>query len=246
MEVLGIDVGGSGIKGAPVDIKTGEFLSERFRIPTPNPATPDAMARVIGEIIKHFNWNGNVGIGFPAAVQNGEVLTASNIDDSWIGIEIESFLSEKTGCNVYVANDADVAGIAEMKFGGGKGHKGKVLLLTLGTGIGTVFFVNGLLFPNTELGHLEFLGTTIEEYASDATRKREDLSWKKWGRRLNKILNYYEQMFYPDLIIIGGGISKKMDKFQEFIDLKTELIPATFLNSAGIIGAAVYGADNHK
>ncbi len=242
MEILGIDVGGSGIKGAPVNIVTGELLKERHRIPTPQPATPEAIVDVIKEIVEYFNWNGKIGVGFPAVVQNGIVLTASNIDKSWIGIHIDSFLSKKTGCEVYAANDADVAGVAEFNFGGGKDQKGTVLLLTIGTGIGSVLFVNGELFQNTELGQLEFGNTTIEEYASDSTRKREDLSWKSWGKRFNKVLKYFEQMFYPNLIIIGGGASKKMEKFTDYIDIETEVIPAKLLNNAGIIGAAVFGS----
>lgn len=243
MEVLGIDVGGSGIKGAPVNIVTGELLKERYRIPTPQPATPESVGDVIKELVDYFNWNGKVGVGFPAVVQNGIVLTASNIDKSWIGIPINSFLSKKTGCEVVAANDADVAGVAEFNFGGGKDKKGTVLLLTIGTGIGSVLFVNGELFPNTELGHLEFNKITVEEFASDATRKNMDLSWKNWGKRFNKVLKYFESLFFPDLIIIGGGASKKMEKFTEYIDIKTELIPAKLLNNAGIIGAAVFGSN---
>ena len=242
MEVLGIDVGGSGIKGAPVNIITGELIKERYRIPTPQPATPEAISEVIKELVEHFDWNGKVGIGFPAVVQNGIVLTATNIDKSWIGIHINLLLSEKTGCEVVAANDADVAGIAELIFGGGKDQKGTVLMLTIGTGIGSVLFVNGELLPNTELGHLEFNKKTIEEFASDATRKREDLNWKAWGKRINKVLKHFESLFYPDLIIIGGGASKKTDKFTGYIDIKAKLIPAKLLNNAGIIGAAVFGS----
>lgn len=243
MEVLGIDVGGSGIKGAPVNIETGELTEERFRIPTPKPATPEAVADTIKEIVDHFGWSGKVGVGFPAAILNGVVKTAANIDKSWIGVQINSFLSEKTNCDVYVGNDADVAGLAEIKFGGGKGQKGVVILLTVGTGVGTVLFVDGKLLPNTELGHLEFKGSTIEEYAADSVRKKEDLSWKHWGKRFNKVLCYFEDMFYPDMIIIGGGISKKIDKFQNQIKIQTKLIPAQLLNEAGIIGAAIFAIE---
>lgn len=243
MDVLGIDVGGSGIKGAPVNIETGELLQERYRIQTPQPATPEAVAQTIKKIIEHFAWNGKVGVGFPAAVQNGVVKTASNIDKSWIGVQINTYLSEETGCDVLVANDADVAGFAEMRFGGGKGQQGTVILLTIGTGVGSVLFLNGKLFPNTELGHLYFNGSTIEEYAADSVRKNEDLGWKKWGKRFNKVLRHFEQMFYPELIIIGGGVSKKMDKFEEFIDIETKLIPAQLLNEAGIIGAAAFAGE---
>ncbi|MDA3892155.1 MAG: ROK family protein [Salinivirgaceae bacterium] len=240
MEVLGIDVGGSGIKGAPVNIETGELLQERYRIETPQPATPEAVGNTIKKLVDHFEWNGKVGVGFPAAVQNGAVKTASNIDKSWIGVPINTFLSKKTGCEVHVANDADAAGMAEVKFGGGKDQKGVVILLTIGTGIGTVLFLDGKLFPNTELGHLEFKNTTIEGYAADSVRKKEDLSWKDWGKRFNKVLKHFEQMFYPELIIIGGGVSKKMERFKAQIDINTKLIPAELLNEAGIIGAAAF------
>lgn len=243
MDVLGIDVGGSGIKGAPVNIETGELLQERHRIPTPQPATPEAVANTIKELVEYFGWNGKVGVGFPAAVQNGVVKTASNIDESWIGVQINTYLSEKTGCDVTVANDADVAGFAEMKFGGGKGQRGTVILLTIGTGVGSVLFLDGKLLPNTELGHLYFNGSTIEEYAADSVRKNEDLGWKKWGKRFNKVLKHFEQMFYPELIIVGGGVSKKMEKFEEFIDIDTKLMPAQLLNEAGIIGAAAYAGE---
>lgn len=240
MEVLGIDIGGSGVKGGLVNIETGELVTERHRIVTPKPATPEATGDVVKEMVDFFNWKGKVGVGFPAVIHNGIVLTAANIHKSWIGITIDAFLSEKTGCEVTAANDADVAGIAEFTHGSGKDCKGIVLLLTIGTGIGTVLFVNGILFPNTELGHLEFMNTTVERFASDATRKKEDLNWKDWGKRFNKVLKYYERLFYPDLIIIGGGTSKKMEKFEEYITVETKLIPAKLLNNAGIIGAAIF------
>jgi polyphosphate glucokinase len=240
MEVLGIDIGGSGIKGALVDIETGELLTERHRIVTPNPATTEAVGDVVKEMVDFFNWKGKIGVGFPAVIQNGIVLTAANIHKSWIGIAIDTFLTEKTACEVYVANDADVAGIAEYYFGNGKDCRGIVLLLTIGTGIGTALFVHGKLVPNTELGHIEFMNTTVERFASDATRKKEDLNWKDWGKRFNKVLKYYERLFYPDLIIIGGGTSKKMEKFEEYIKINTKLVPAKLLNNAGIIGAAIY------
>jgi len=243
MEVLGIDIGGSGIKGAPVNIETGELLLERHRIPTPQPATPEAVGNTVKQLVDHFNWKGKIGIGFPAAVQNGIVKTASNIDNSWIGVQINTFLSKKTGCDVSVANDADAAGMAEVKFGGGKDQKGVVILLTIGTGVGSVLFLNGKLFPNTELGHLKFNGSTIEEYAADSVRKKEDLNWKNWGKRFNKVLKHFERMFYPELIIIGGGVSKKMDKFEDQIDIATKLIPAQLMNEAGIVGAAVFAVE---
>jgi len=239
MEVLGIDFGGSGIKGAIVDTKTGELVTERHRIETPQPATPEAVAEVMAELIQHFNWKGKVGVGVPAVVKNGIVLTAANIDDSWIGQPINQQLSDKTGCEVECINDADAAGIAEIYFGAGAKAKGMVFLLTVGTGIGTVIFIDKHLVPNLELGHLEFKDKTIERYAADSVRKRKNLSWKQWGKRFNNALDYYERMFNPNLFIVGGGVSKKMDKFKEYIKVDTPVVPAEMENNAGIIGAAL-------
>ncbi|QIA08050.1 polyphosphate--glucose phosphotransferase [Draconibacterium halophilum] len=239
MEVLGIDFGGSGIKGAIVDTKTGELVTERHRIETPQPATPDAVAEVMAQLTEHFNWKGKVGVGVPAVVKNGVMLTAANIDKSWIGQEVNKKLSEKTGCEVECVNDADAAGIAEIHFGAGAKVKGMVFLLTVGTGIGTVIFIDKHLVPNLELGHLEFKGKTIERYSADSVRKRKDLSWNEWGSRFNKALDYYDKMFNPILFIIGGGVSKKMEKFQDCIKLDTPVVPAEMENNAGIIGAAL-------
>ncbi|AHW60879.1 polyphosphate glucokinase [Draconibacterium orientale] len=239
MEVLGIDFGGSGIKGAIVETKTGELVTERHRIETPQPATPDAVAEVMAQLTEHFNWKGKVGVGVPAVVKNGVMLTAANIDNSWIGQHVNKQLSDKTGCEVECVNDADAAGIAEIHFGAGAKEKGTVFLLTVGTGIGTVIFINKHLVPNLELGHLEFKGKTIERYSADSVRKRKDLSWEEWGKRFNKALDYYDKMFNPNLFIIGGGVSKKMDKFEEYIKLDTPVVPAEMENNAGIIGAAL-------
>nr|WP_319570642.1 ROK family protein [uncultured Draconibacterium sp.] len=239
MEVLGIDFGGSGIKGAIVDTKTGELVTERHRIETPQPATPDAVAEVMAQLTHHFNWKGKVGVGVPAVVKNGVMLTAANIDKSWIGQEVNKQLSDKTGCEVECVNDADAAGIAEIHFGAGAKEKGMVFLLTVGTGIGTVIFIDKHLVPNLELGHLEFNGKTIERYSADSVRKRKNLSWEEWGKRLNKVLDYYDKMFNPNLFIIGGGVSKKMDKFEDCIKLDTPVVPAEMQNNAGIIGAAL-------
>ena len=239
MEVLGIDFGGSGIKGAIVDTKTGELVTERHRIETPQPATPDAVAEVMAQLTDHFNWKGKVGVGVPAVVKNGVMLTAANIDKSWIGQEVNKQLSERTGCEVECVNDADAAGIAEIHFGAGAKEKGMVFLLTVGTGIGTVIFIDKHLVPNLELGHLEFKGKTIERYSADSVRKRKDLSWKEWGTRFNKALDYYDKMFNPNLFIIGGGVSKKMDRFEDCIKLDTPVVPAEMQNNAGIIGAAL-------
>ena len=239
MEVLGIDFGGSGIKGAIVDTKTGELVTERHRIETPQPATPEAVAEVMAQLTDHFNWKGKVGVGVPAVVKNGVMLTAANIDKSWIGQEVNKQLSDKTGCEVECVNDADAAGIAEIHFGAGAKEKGMVFLLTVGTGIGTVIFIDKHLVPNLELGHLEFNGKTIERYSADSVRKRKNLSWEEWGKRLNKVLDYYDKMFNPNLFIIGGGVSKKMDKFEDCIKLDTPVVPAEMQNNAGIIGAAL-------
>jgi polyphosphate glucokinase len=241
-EALGIDFGGSGIKGAPVNVKTGELITERFRIDTPSPSTPEAVADVIDQIAKHFNWHGKIGVGFPSVILHGKVLTAANIDKSWIGVEVDKFLSQKTGCSVFTINDADAAGTAAMTHGAGKGEKGLVLFLTIGTGIGSVLFINGHMVPNSELGHVYFNGTTIEKYAADSVRKKLDLSWKKYGGRLNEVLNYLQKTYYPDLIILGGGISKKYDKIEEFLQVDTKVVPAVLLNDAGIIGSAMYAA----
>lgn len=240
MQILGIDVGGSGIKGAIVNTETGELVTERHRIPTPQPATPENIGETVKKLVDHFNYTGKIGVGFPAVVQNGVVLTAANIDELWIGLPINEFLSQKTACKVFALNDADAAGYAEVKFGAGKNFAGKILLLTIGTGIGTALFLNGQLFTNTELGHLFYKNSTIEKYAADAVRKNEELSWKKWGKRFNNVLAYFENLLYPDMFIIGGGVSKKMDKFQEYLEIKTPIKTAELLNEAGIIGAALF------
>jgi polyphosphate glucokinase len=241
MHVLGIDIGGTGIKGAPVDTATGKLLSDRHRILTPHPATPDAVASVCAEIVKHFGWKGPIGAGLPAVVQHGVVRTAANIDQGWIGVDATKLLAEKTGCSVGLVNDADAAGLAEARFGAGKGKTGTVLLLTLGTGIGSALFVDGKLVPNTELGHLHLKKKELEHRAADSVRTREDLSWSEWGKRLNKVLVYLDRIFWPDLIILGGGASKKLDKFSSAFTLKTEVVAAQLLNEAGIVGAALAG-----
>ncbi|MEF8844660.1 MAG: ROK family protein [Bacteroidales bacterium] len=239
---LGIDFGGSGIKGALVDTRNGEVQSERHRIPTPDPATPDAVASTIREIVDHFNYQGNVGVAFPAAILDGIVQNASNIDDGWIGTNAPKLLSEATNCRVEVLNDADAAGLAEMRFGHGKNIHGVGLIVTVGVGLGTALFTNGVLLPNTELGHvyLKKKKKVAEHWASDAIRKQENLSWKKWAKRFGKYLHHLESLFYPELIIIGGGASKKFDKYAQYLKkVKTKIVPAELQNHAGIIGAAV-------
>ncbi|MFW5443160.1 MAG: polyphosphate--glucose phosphotransferase, partial [Methylococcaceae bacterium] len=206
MQILGVDIGGSGIKGAIVDTETGELVTERHRIETPKPATPEAVAQTLVQLVKHFNWSGPVGCGFPASIQHGVARTAANLSDSFIGTDINKLFSEATNCPCYNLNDADAAGIAEMHFGVGTGQSGVVLLITIGTGLGTAFFSDGVLLPNTELGHLYMAnGIKGEHYASDAVRKAEDLGWKNWGRRFNEYLTMMEALFWPDLIILGGG-----------------------------------------
>lgn len=239
-EVLGIDFGGSGIKGAPVDTKTGKLIGERHRIPTPMPATPEVVSDVISEIVRHFKWNGPIGIGFPSPVLNGIVKTAANIDKSWIGVDVQELFRKKTGHIVCVVNDADAAGFAEMKFGEGKGHKGTVLLVTIGTGIGTVLFTNKKLVANTELGHIYLEnGMEAERFAADSTRTDKELSWDEWGERLNVYLNKMQQLFWPEIIIVGGGVSKKPEKFIHTIHVPTKIVMARLKNEAGIIGAAL-------
>jgi len=238
-KILGIDIGGSGVKGAIVDTKKGILITERYRIPTPQPATPEAVAEVIKKISKHFKWKGPVGVGYPGVIQQGVARTAANVDDSWIDKDLNRLFSKATGCKVHVVNDADAAGMAEVKFGAGKGKKGTLILITVGTGLGTVIFVNGKLVPNLELGHIILHGADAELYATDAARKREELDWDTWASRFNEYLLRIESLVWPDMIIIGGGASKKDDKFLPHITTKARVVPARLLNEAGIVGAAM-------
>jgi len=237
---IGVDIGGTGIKGAPVDLAAGAMAAERVRIPTPQPATPEAVAAVVQELVTQLDTPGSIGITLPAVVQEGVVRTAANIDDSWIGTDAAALFHEATGRPVGVVNDADAAGIAEVRFGAGKGHSGVVLLVTLGTGIGSALFVDGTLVPNTELGHLPLHHGDAEEWAAESVREGDDLSWKQWGHRLNDYMALVERLFWPKLIIIGGGVSKKSGKFLPFIDVSAEVVPAQLLNDAGIVGAALF------
>jgi polyphosphate glucokinase len=239
MEILGIDVGGSGIKGAPVDTETGEMTAPRHRIPTPIPAKPRAVADVVGEIVKHFEWQGPVGCGFPAVVRDGVTLTAANIHPRWIEKKASALFAEVTGCPVVVVNDADAAGLAEMAFGAGRGHRGVVLMVTIGTGLGTAIFTGGQLLPNTEFGHMQIRGKDAEKRASDAVRQEKKLTWKQWAKRFDEFLVSMEQLIWPDLIILGGGVSKKAEKFIPLLTVQTEVVPAQMLNEAGIVGAAM-------
>jgi polyphosphate glucokinase len=239
MEILGIDIGGTGIKGAPVNIETGVLTADRFRLKTPKGAEPEAVARVVAEIVKHFEWSGPVGAGFPAPIKHGIVKMAANISPAWIGLNADDVLTKATGCDVTVGNDADVAGLAEMAFGAGKDQIGTVIMLTLGTGIGSAVFYEGRLLPNTEFGHLRVKGEDAEARASDAARVRENLSWEEYAKRLNRFLVRMEKLFWPDLFIIGGGISKNSDQYIPLLKVETKVVKAQFLNEAGIVGAAL-------
>jgi polyphosphate glucokinase len=239
MQVLGIDVGGSGIKGAPVDTRTGKLLAERLRIKTPKEAEPAPVAEVVAKIARSFEWKGPIGIGFPAPIKAGVTMMAANVSNKWVGLNADELFTKVTGCGCTMINDADAAGLAEMKFGAGKGQPGTVIMITLGTGIGTAIFHRGNLLPNTEFGHLDMKGKDAEHRASDAVRQLEDLSWKKYAKRLNKYLAEMEKLFWPDLFIVGGGISKQSEKYIPLLKIETPVITAQFLNEAGIVGAAL-------
>lgn len=238
-KILGIDIGGSGVKGAIVDTKKGKLLTERYRIPTPQPATPEAVAGVMKKIVDHFKWDGPVGAGFPGVIQQGIARTAANVDKSWIDRDLNQLFEEYTGCKVHVVNDADAAGMAEMKFGAGKGHMGTILLVTVGTGLGTVMFSSGKLVPNLEMGHIILHGADAELYATDAARKKQELDWDTWAGRFNEYLLRMEELTWPDRIIIGGGASKKGEKFFPLLTTKAPTVPAKLKNEAGIVGAAM-------
>lgn len=239
MQVLGIDVGGSGIKGAPVDTDTGQLLSERLRIKTPKGAEPVPVAKVVADIAQSFHWNGPIGIGFPAPIKSGVAMMAANVSQKWVGTNADDLFTKVTGCDCTMMNDADAAGLAEMKFGAGRDQMGTVILVTLGTGIGSAIFYQGKLLPNTEFGHLEMNRKDAEHRASDAVRQREGLSWKKYAKRLDRYLAAMQKLFWPDLFIIGGGISKVYDKYIPLLTIETPVVPAQFLNEAGIVGAAL-------
>lgn len=240
MEIFGIDVGGSAIKGAPINTETGVFLKDRYKIETPTPAKPEAMGKAVAELVNHFGWKGRIGVGFPSVVKKGVCYSAANIHKSWIGANIEEIFNEATGCPIKAINDADAAGIAEMRFGAGKGiDKGVILVLTLGTGIGSAIFVDGHLMPNVELGHLEMKGKDAEKRASAGVRQQKKLSWKVWGNRLNDYLRKVDSLINPDLIILGGGVSSRYGKYQQFLTVRSRIVTAEFLNNAGIVGAAL-------
>jgi polyphosphate glucokinase len=239
MHILGIDVGGTGIKGAPVETDTGTLLAERYRLLTPEGAKPVPVAEVVKNIAIQFDWHAPIGCGFPAVIRNGVAETAANINQKWIGMNVAQLFSEATQCPVNVINDADAAGLAEVTFGVGKGIQGVVLMITIGTGLGSALFLDGKLVPNTELGHIEVECDDAESIASDVVRKEQDLSWKKWAKRLDKYLCTLENLFSPDLMILGGGAVKNQDQFLPLLTLHTRVIPAELGNDAGIVGAAL-------
>ena len=237
MQILGIDIGGSGIKGAPVNIADGMLGAERQRIPTPSPSSPDAVAGVIKQIADNFSGTtGPVGITFPGVVKNGRILTAANVDPAWVNFDAATFFSAKLGRSAVVVNDADAAGIAEMRFGAGRGIAGTVVLLTLGTGIGSAVFLDGKLLPNTEFGHMEVRGKDAETRAAERVREEKDLGWEEWGARVGEVIARLAFLLNPDLIIIGGGVSRKADKF-------LPVVSAQLQNQAGVVGAALVAAE---
>jgi polyphosphate glucokinase len=242
---LGIDIGGSGIKGALVDTKRGIMVTDRYRIPTPRPATPDAIITVMEKIRRHFNYEGPIGMGFPGIVIDGVIYSAVNIHPDWYKFKAQKKISKAIGYDVVVGNDADVAGYAEMRFGAGKKARGETMIFTLGTGIGSSMFVNNVCIPNLEMGHLYLPGHEMdaESYTSDRARKEEKLSWKAWGKRLDEYFQHIEFLFSPQLIIIGGGVIKYHEKFLKYIKTNAKIVPAELLNEAGIIGAATAAAN---
>lgn len=241
---FGIDIGGSGIKGAPVDLVVGEFSADRVRIPTPQPSTPAAVAGTVAELVASFHLSADlpIGVTFPAVIQHGIARSAANVDPSWIGTDVRAVIAAATGRRVLAVNDADAAGYAETVYGAARGHGGVVLVVTLGTGIGSCLVVDGTLVPNTELGHLQVDGHDAESRAADSARERDGLSWEQWAERLQRYFRVVEDLFWPDLIVVGGGVSKKHEHFLPLLDLRTPIVPAALRNAAGIVGAAALAA----
>jgi polyphosphate glucokinase len=242
MKILGIDIGGSALKGAPVDVRTGRLLAERCRIATPETLSPAEMARAAADLARQFKWRGPIGIGFPGVIHGSHILTSANLDKRFIGCNGERLFSAATGCRVALTNDAAAAGLAEMKFGAGRNFAGKTLLLTLGTGVGSALFYRGVLFP-CELGHLPLKGRDAEKHVAASVKERKNLSWAKWGTRLGKYIRVLESILWPELIIIGGGISADHRKFFPYVNPRARMVPAKFLNGAGIVGAALWAAE---
>lgn len=243
MNVLGIDIGGSAVKGAPVDTKTGKLLGERHRIATPEKVTPKELAKIVAKIAKHFEWTGPIGLGFPGVIHGSTPTTSANLHKDFIGCDLAKLVSKATGSLVSVVNDADAAGIAEMRFGAGRKEKGTVILLTLGTGVGSALFYRGALYPNSELGHLPLKGDSAEKHVAASVKEKEDLSWHKWGKRLSHYLQILETILEPDLIILGGGVSADSDKYFKYLKTRVPVVPAQSKNEGGIVGAALWAAD---
>jgi polyphosphate glucokinase len=240
VEVLGIDIGGSGIKAAPVDVVKGTLTRERIKVLTPQPAMPHAVAAAVRGLVTEFGWSGKAGITFPGVVTNGVIRTAANLDSTWIGVDARELFGTATGLEVQVINDADAAGQAEMRFGAGAGHQGTVVMLTFGTGIGSALFTQGVLVPNTEFGHLEIRGKDAEKRASERAREVKDLDWEHWAGRVDEYMSHLESLIWPELFIVGGGVSRKSDKFLPLLaKLRAPVVPATMHNDAGIVGAAL-------
>ena len=243
MEILGIDIGGSGIKAAPVDVTSGTLTKERIKVATPQPAKPEVVAEAVHGLVTGFGWTGRAGITFPGVVTGGIIRTAANLDSAWIGMDARKLFGSATGLQVHVLNDADAAGQAEMRFGAGAGEQGTVVMLTFGTGIGSALFIKGVLVPNTEFGHIEIRGKDAEKRASERARELHDLDWEHWAGRVDEYMSHLEALLWPDLFIVGGGISRKSDKFLPLLDgLRARVVPAAMLNDAGIVGAALTAA----
>jgi polyphosphate glucokinase len=240
MQVLGVDIGGTGIKAAPVDVTTGTLAAERVKLATPHPAKPDAVAGTVQELVTGFGWKGPAGIAFPGVITDGITRTAANLDHAWVGLDARALFGKATGLQVSMINDADAAGLAEMKFGAGAGRRGTVLMLTFGTGIGSALFIDGILVPNTEFGHIEIRGKDAETRASEHAKELHNLTWEKWASRMDEYLAHIEALLSPRLFIIGGGISRKSDKFLPLLTgLTAQVVPAAMHNDAGIVGAAM-------
>ncbi len=239
MKALGIDIGGTGIKGAVVDTKKGRLVTDRLRLLTPEPATPEAVAATVSSVARHFDWDGPIGCTFPGVVKGGHVHTAANLDKAWVDLDAAGLISEATGCAVTLVNDADAAGEAEARFGAARGKAGVVITVTLGTGIGSAVVVDGRLLPNTELGHLTLRGGDAEDWAANSVRERLELDWDEWASRVDEYLRMVEDLLWPDLFIIGGGVSKKGDRFLPKLTCRTPVVPAELLNQAGIVGGAL-------
>lgn len=238
-QAFGIDIGGSGIKGAVVHTATGELATQRMRIATPQPATPDSVGAIVGQIVQHAEWHGVIGATFPAVIQHGVARSAANVDHSWIGTDVDALFTKTIGEDVIVLNDADAAGIAEARFGAARDVAGVVILLTFGTGIGSALLVDGKLVPNTELGHLELDGHDAETRAAASVRDREKMPYRRWAKRVSRYMSHVEKLFTPDLFVVGGGVSKEADKWVPYLELHTPIKPAQLLNNAGIVGAAM-------